>query len=180
MIINKNISDKTFFLLTNYNDPNLFQFHLPFLNLMPYALKNVSPVHNFIKKRVTSSIVDMVMVANCYKLSLLRVLNFQSVPSKSGVFLYIFKKLVLTPWTNSLREIEVSSQKMSIFCTCTCTFIQFHLFQLKKVLLSLTGCNDTAIYFSANLIDYSFILVLTLRMCFNKLYFQLNIPIQIF
>lgn len=51
MIINKNISDKTFFLLTNYNDPNLFQFHLPFLNLMPYALKNVSPVHNFIKKK---------------------------------------------------------------------------------------------------------------------------------
>lgn len=100
MIINKNISDKTFFLLTNYNDPNLFQFHLPFLNLMPYALKNVSPVHNFIKKRVTSSIVDMVMVANCYKLSLVRVLNVQSVPSKSGVFLYIFKKLVLTPWTN--------------------------------------------------------------------------------
>lgn len=105
----KTFLTKHFFLLTNYNDPNLFQFHLPFLNLMPYALKNVSPVHNFIKKRVTSSIVDMVMVANCYKLSLVRVLNFQSVPSKSGVFLYIFKKLVLTPWTNSLREIEVSS-----------------------------------------------------------------------
>lgn len=94
MIINKKNSDKTFFPLTNYNGPNLYQFHLPFLSLMPYPLKNLSSVHNFNKKKVTSSIVDMVMVANCYKLSLVRVLNFQSVPSKCGVF----KKLVLTPW----------------------------------------------------------------------------------
>lgn len=105
MIINKKNSDKTFFPLTNYNDPNLYQFHLPFLSLMPYPLKNLSSVHNFNRKKVTSSIVDMVMVANCYKLALVRVLNFQTVLSKCGVF----KKLVLTPWKNSLRELEVSS-----------------------------------------------------------------------
>lgn len=38
--INKPFSDKTtFFLLTNYNDPNLYQFHLPFLSLIKYPLK---------------------------------------------------------------------------------------------------------------------------------------------
>lgn len=105
MIINKKNFDKTFFPLKDYNDPNLYQFHLPFLSLMKYPLKNLSSVHNFNRKKVTSSIVDMVMVANCYKLSFVRVLNFQSVLSKCGVF----KKLVLTPWKNALREIEVSS-----------------------------------------------------------------------
>lgn len=40
MIINKPFSDKTtFFLLTSNNDPNLYQFYLPFLSLMPYPLK---------------------------------------------------------------------------------------------------------------------------------------------
>lgn len=95
MIINKNISDKTFFLLTNYNDPNLCQFHFSLSKSNAISFKKFVFSAQFQQKikKVTSSIVDMVMVAICYKLSLVKVLNFQSVPSKSGVFLYIFKKI---------------------------------------------------------------------------------------
>lgn len=96
MVINKPFSDKTIFsLLTNNNDPN-YQFHLPFLSLMPYPLKWCLQCIISIKKKVTSGIVDMVIVANCYKLSLVKVQNFQTVPSKSGVSLCLQKVLFNT------------------------------------------------------------------------------------
>lgn len=70
---------------------------------MLYFLKNLFLVYNFNRIKVISSIVDMVMVVNCYKFFLVRVLNFYLVFLKCGVF----KKLVLMFWKNVLREIEV-------------------------------------------------------------------------